>query len=61
MQAPELDVPVYLCLGRYDYEVPSALAAAYFDALEAPRSNCVGSKTPRTCPFTKSAMPSIAS
>lgn len=31
-----MDVPVYFCLGRHDYEVPSALSAQYFEALKAP-------------------------
>jgi hypothetical protein len=37
LEVPEVQVPVYFCLGRHDYEVPSVLAARYFDALRAPR------------------------
>ena len=40
-EVPEVKVPVYFCLGRHDYEVPSALAARYFAALEAPRKQLV--------------------
>jgi pimeloyl-ACP methyl ester carboxylesterase len=36
-QVPEVEVPVYFCLGRHDYEVPSVLAAKYVEALRAPR------------------------
>jgi pimeloyl-ACP methyl ester carboxylesterase len=35
--APKLLVPVYLCLGRHDYNVPFALAEDYFQRLQAPR------------------------
>lgn len=35
-QVPELKVPVWFMLGRHDYEVPSVLAAKYFDVLKAP-------------------------
>ena len=41
VQVPEVAVPVFFCLGRHDYEVPSALAAQYFAALEAPRKQLV--------------------
>jgi pimeloyl-ACP methyl ester carboxylesterase len=41
MEVPELKVPVYFCLGRHDYEVPSPLAAQYFEALKAPRKQLV--------------------
>ena len=37
----EVQVPVYFCLGRHDYEVPSPLSARYFDALKAPRKQLV--------------------
>ncbi len=36
-RVPEVQVPVYFCLGRHDYEVPSLLSASYFEALMAPR------------------------
>ncbi len=35
-QVPEVNVPVWFMLGRYDYEVPSILAEQYFNALIAP-------------------------
>jgi pimeloyl-ACP methyl ester carboxylesterase len=38
---PEVRVPVYLCLGRHDHEVPSALAARYFEALRAPQKQLI--------------------
>lgn len=40
-QAPELGVPVWFCLGRHDREVPSELAARYFEALVAPQKRLV--------------------
>ena len=36
LDVPEVDIPVYFCLGRHDYEVPSVLSAQYFEALKAP-------------------------
>jgi pimeloyl-ACP methyl ester carboxylesterase len=36
IDVPEVRIPVYLCLGRHDYEVPSVLAAQYFEMLQAP-------------------------
>jgi pimeloyl-ACP methyl ester carboxylesterase len=41
VQVPEVSIPVYFCLGRHDYEVPSVLAARYFEALKAPRKTLV--------------------
>ena len=41
LQVPEVAIPVYFCLGRHDYEVPSVLSAKYFDALKAPRKQLV--------------------
>jgi pimeloyl-ACP methyl ester carboxylesterase len=41
VEVPEVQVPVYFCLGRHDYEVPSVLSARYFDALKAPRKTLV--------------------
>lgn len=35
-QVPRVKVPVYFLLGKYDHLVSSALAAEYFDVLEAP-------------------------
>ena len=37
VQVPEVKIPVYFCLGRHDYEVPSVLSATYFEALKAPQ------------------------
>ena len=36
-----MEVPVWFCLGRHDYEVPAPLAARYLDALRAPRKELV--------------------
>lgn len=41
VQVPELHIPVYFCLGRHDYEVPSTLSAQYFEALKAPYKQLV--------------------
>jgi len=41
VQVPEVKIPVYFCLGRHDYEVPSVLSAKYFEALKAPRKQLV--------------------
>jgi pimeloyl-ACP methyl ester carboxylesterase len=41
VQVPGVEVPVYFCLGRHDYEVPSELSARYFEALKAPRKQLV--------------------
>jgi pimeloyl-ACP methyl ester carboxylesterase len=41
VQVPELKIPVFFCLGRHDYEVPSVLSAKYFEALKAPRKQLV--------------------
>jgi pimeloyl-ACP methyl ester carboxylesterase len=41
VQVPEVKIPVYFCLGRHDYEVPSVLSAKYFEALTAPRKQLV--------------------
>jgi pimeloyl-ACP methyl ester carboxylesterase len=35
--APRIDVPVYLFLGRYDFNTPSDIAKRYYERLEAPR------------------------
>jgi pimeloyl-ACP methyl ester carboxylesterase len=40
-EVPEVKVPVWLCLGRHDYEVPNPLSARYFEALRAPRKALV--------------------
>jgi pimeloyl-ACP methyl ester carboxylesterase len=41
VEVPEVKMPVYFCLGRHDYEVPSAPSAKYFEALKAPRKQLV--------------------
>jgi pimeloyl-ACP methyl ester carboxylesterase len=38
---PEMQIPIYFCLGRHDYEVPSVLSAKYFEVLKAPRKQLV--------------------
>jgi len=38
---PELKVPVFIVAGRFDHEVPSEVAAKYFDALRAPSKELV--------------------
>ena len=40
-QAPNLKVPVYFLLGKYDYEVPNSLAEQYFKDLEAPSKTLI--------------------
>lgn len=40
-QVPSVDVPVHFLLGRYDRQVDSRLAAAYFERLQAPRKTLV--------------------
>jgi pimeloyl-ACP methyl ester carboxylesterase len=41
VEVPEVRIPVYFCLGRHDFEVPSVLSAKYFEALKAPRKQLV--------------------
>lgn len=40
-QIPELKVPVYICMGRYDYNTPFELAEKYFNQLKAPKKKFV--------------------
>jgi pimeloyl-ACP methyl ester carboxylesterase len=40
-QVPAMRVPVFFMEGRHDWEVPSILAARYFDALRAPSKHLV--------------------
>ena len=61
VQVPEVKIPVYFCLGRHDYEVPSVLSAKYFEALKAPGSNSSGLKAPRTCPTPRRRTSSTSS
>ncbi|RJP23202.1 MAG: alpha/beta hydrolase [Candidatus Abyssobacteria bacterium SURF_5] len=37
VQAPQVDIPVYFFVGKYDYNTPGALVERYVDALIAPR------------------------
>lgn len=41
VQVAEVKIPVFFCLGRHDFEVPSVLSARYFDALTAPSKQLV--------------------
>jgi len=38
---PELKVPVYFCMGRYDYMTPSEVAYNYFEKLVAPSKHFI--------------------
>ena len=40
-QVPELKVPVYIFMGRYDYNTPFELAEKYFNQLKAPKKEFV--------------------
>jgi pimeloyl-ACP methyl ester carboxylesterase len=40
-QVPALEVPVFLMEGRHDWEVPSILAARYYEALGAPSKQLI--------------------
>lgn len=53
VQVPEVRVPVYFCLGRHDYEVPSVLSAKYFEALQAPRKQLVWFESSSHMPNTE--------
>jgi pimeloyl-ACP methyl ester carboxylesterase len=41
VEVPEVKIPVYFCLGRHDFEVPSPLSAKYFESLRAPRKQLI--------------------
>jgi len=41
VEVPEVKIPVYFCLGRHDFEVPSPLSATYFETLKAPRKQLI--------------------
>jgi pimeloyl-ACP methyl ester carboxylesterase len=41
VEVRQINIPVYFCLGRHDYEVPSVLSAKYFEVLKAPRKQLV--------------------
>jgi pimeloyl-ACP methyl ester carboxylesterase len=40
-RVPELKIPVFIVAGRFDHEVPSEVAARYFDSLRAPSKELV--------------------
>ncbi|ARK11022.1 alpha/beta hydrolase [Fibrella sp. ES10-3-2-2] len=40
-QVPAVNVPVYFCLGRYDTNCPSTLAADYYESLQAPHKELI--------------------
>jgi pimeloyl-ACP methyl ester carboxylesterase len=40
-EIPTVAVPIYFCLGRHDYEVPSGVAARYFEMLNAPSKRLI--------------------
>jgi pimeloyl-ACP methyl ester carboxylesterase len=39
--APALEIPVFVIAGRFDHEVPSEIAARYFESLRAPAKRLV--------------------
>jgi pimeloyl-ACP methyl ester carboxylesterase len=42
VEVPEVKIPVYFCLGRHDFQVPSPLSAKYFESLmRAPRKQLI--------------------
>ncbi len=40
-QVPVVTIPVYFCLGRYDYNCPSTLVVDYYGSLQAPAKELV--------------------
>jgi pimeloyl-ACP methyl ester carboxylesterase len=40
-QVPSVQVPVYFCVGRSDYQTPFPLVESYFQALEAPHKELI--------------------
>lgn len=40
-QVPEIDVPVYILMGRHDYNWSAELAKKYFDMLKAPKKEFI--------------------
>jgi pimeloyl-ACP methyl ester carboxylesterase len=38
---PEVKVPIYFCVGRYDYNTPSILAEKYYDNIIAPNKEII--------------------
>jgi len=39
--APEIRVPVYFCIGRYDYNTPFELSYKYYETLKAPHKEYI--------------------
>jgi len=37
----ELNIPTYICMGRYDYQTPSVLAEDYFNNLKASKKEFI--------------------
>ena len=52
-RVPQVDVPVWFCLGRHDYEVPAVIAARYFEQLRAPRKELVWFESSAHMPNTE--------
>ena len=48
-QIPELKVPVYICMGRFDYNTPFELAEKYFNQLKAPKKSLFVLRILLTC------------
>lgn len=38
---PEVKVPIYFCVGRYDYNTPSVLAENYYNHITAPKKEII--------------------
>ena len=53
VEVPAVEVPVYFCLGRHDWEVPSVLSAKYFEALRAPRKRLLWFESSAHMPNTE--------
>jgi len=39
--APEIKVPAYFCIGRYDYNTPFELSYKYYETLKAPHKEYI--------------------
>lgn len=53
VEVPEVHIPVFFCLGRHDWEVPSVLASRYFDSLRAPGKQRVWFEDSAHMPFAE--------
>ncbi len=40
-QITELKIPIYICMGRYDYNTPFELAEKYFNQIKAPKKEFI--------------------